>query len=180
MSKAAAFLKKELREMIPPTLFFLVVFETVVLARSLMRAGSGGGPGDDLSLTTPGAALIGALVMGKAILIADALPMFRWFRRRRAVNVAWRVLLYLVVVLFFQALEELIPLARERGLGDALGGLLDEIDWARFWATHLVLAIFLVLYAFATATIEVIGRERFRERFFGGEAGDGASEGSAS
>lgn len=166
MSKLTAFLKKEFREMVPPTLFFFVVFETVVLARSLM------GHEQDISMTTTGAAAVGALVMGKAILVADALPLFRWFRRRLVVNVAWRALLYMLVTLVFQVLEELIPLARREGLGAAVSELGGDIHWPRLWATHILLAVFLLFYSFATAAIEVIGEERFRALFFGGRSLD--------
>ena len=167
MSKTLAFLKKEFLEMLPPTIFFFVVFEIVVFARSLM----GGEP--EASMTTTAGALIGALIVGKSILIADALPLLRWFREKRLIlNVLWRVFLYLAIVFLFQVLEELIPLLRKYdGLAAASSHLLEEIHWTRFWATHLLLAVFLILYSFMTALISVIGTNRFREVFFGRKSG---------
>jgi hypothetical protein len=121
------------------------------------------------SLTTTAAAVIGALVIGKSILITDALPLFQWFREKRLIlNVVRRVFLYLGIVLVFQVLEELIPLVSKcHGLAAALSHLTEEIQWPRFWATHLILAVFLVFHSFATAPIGVIGDDRFREVFFG-------------
>ncbi|MGH0032197.1 MAG: hypothetical protein ACQGVC_20595 [Myxococcota bacterium] len=163
MSRTLAFLKKELLEMIPPTVFFLVVFHVVVLGRSLL------GGGTAISMTTAAAATVGALVVGKSILIADALPLFRLFRERRLIyNILWRVFLYLCVVLVFQVLEELVPRAIESGL-PSLDQLAAEIDWARFWGTHLVLALFLVFYTVVTALIEIIGERRCLEILFGWE-----------
>lgn len=63
MSKALAFLKKEFLALLPPTIFFFVVFHTVVFGRSLIGVGS------DFSVATSTAATIGALILGKSILI---------------------------------------------------------------------------------------------------------------
>jgi hypothetical protein len=167
MSKALAILKREFLEILPPTTFFLVVFYVVVLTRSLM------GETVEISMDTYLAATVAALVVGKAVLIADALPLFRWFSRRPLVfNVAWRSLLYLSAVLLLQLLEELIPLIREHGrVAAAIGALVAETDWTRFWATHLLFVLFVVCYCLGTAMIGVIGRERFLETFLGWKRG---------
>jgi hypothetical protein len=162
MSKAIAFVKKELLELLPPTIFFLVVFYLVVFTRSLIRESEG------IPMRTYTAATVGALVVGKAILIADALPAFRWFREKRLIfNVAWRTLLYLVVALLLQTLEELGPRIPRDGLTAAIEGFVDETPWTLFWATHLLFATFLAIYSLLTAMIEIIGRERFLAVFFG-------------
>lgn len=166
-----AFLKRELLEMLPPTLFFLLVFQVVVLVRRLLAEEAG------LYLTTSATAVVGALILGKSILVADALPLFRFFRSERLIyNVVWRTLLYLAVALAFQLAEELIPLASKYGgLGAALGNLARETDWTRFWVTHAVLALFLSFYAFTTALIGVIGVRRFLRVFFGWRGDEGAA-----
>jgi hypothetical protein len=163
VSKALAFLKNEFLKLLPPTIFFFVVFHTVVFVRSLIGAGSG------FSMTTSTAATIGALILGKSILIADALPLFRWFRDPRLIlNVVWRVFLYLAIVLGFQILGELIPLlSKYGGLSAAGEQLIEEIHWPRFWATHLLLAMFLAFYSVSTALIEIIGESRCLEIFLG-------------
>jgi hypothetical protein len=90
MSKALAFLKKEALEMLPPTVFFFVVFEWIVFTRSLM-----GSSQSNLTLTTTSGAILGGLILGKSILIADALPLFKWFGKKRLIlNVLWRIVLY--------------------------------------------------------------------------------------
>ncbi len=163
MSKTLAFIKKEFIEMLTPTIFFFVVFEVVLFARSLM------GVEQQFSLTTTGGVVVAALIVGKSVLIADALPLFRWFRvPRLIVNVFWRTLLYMLIVLMFQIIEELIPLlGKYDGLAASASHLRDEIHWPRFWATHLIFAVFLIHYSFVTALISVIGTDRFREVFLG-------------
>jgi hypothetical protein len=74
-SGIVAFLLKEVREMIPPALFFAVGFNIIVLTTQLIL--------DDY-LVQLGSFLIAtaaALVVGKAVLIADALPFLRRFDR---------------------------------------------------------------------------------------------------
>jgi len=167
MNKTLAFIKKEFLEMLTPTIFFFVVFEIILFARSMM------GIEQQFSLTSTTAVIIGALIVGKSVLIADALPLFHWFSEPRLIfNVLWRVLLYLLVVLMFQILEELIPLlSKYDGLAAAASHLSDEVHWPRFWATHLIFAVFLVHYCAITALISVIGKNRFREVFFGRSQG---------
>jgi hypothetical protein len=163
MSRVLAFLKKEFLELLPPTIFFFVAFHVVVFTRSLSGKDLG------ISMASSAAATIAALIVGKSILIADALPLFEWFRDKRLIyNVAWRVFLYLCVVLLFQMLEELIPLVTKYGgLASASGHLIDEIHWPKFWATHIVLDVFLVVYSVVTAMIGVIGGDRCLEIFLG-------------
>lgn len=161
-STTASFLKKEIAELIPPTVFFFIVFELVVVVRSLL------GSGLDVSMSTTGAALLGALIVGKSILLIDATPMFHWFRQPRLiVNVLWRTLLYVVLALVFQLLEELIPLVRGSGsFASALSDFRGTVDWTIFWATHLFLVVFVSLYSFITTLIDLIGEHRAIEALF--------------
>lgn len=162
MSKTLAFIKKEILEMLPPTLYALVAFSIVVYARILM------GSHPNLSLTNYTAAIIGALIVGKSVLIADALPLFKWFRKRLIINVAWRVLLYMSIIFLFQLLEELIPLwSKYDSFISAASHLFDEVVWSRFWASHIILSMFIIFYSFITAMIGVIGYDQFIKVFFG-------------
>jgi hypothetical protein len=72
-SRLLAFLIKELREVVPPTVFFAVGFNIIVLTTDLILA-------DYLvSFGSFMVATITALVVGKAVLVANALPFLRRF-----------------------------------------------------------------------------------------------------
>ena len=163
MSKSLSFIKKEFLELLPPTIYALVIFSIMVYTRSLL------GSELNFSMQTYTASVIGALIVGKSILIADALPLFKWFREKRLIlNVIWRTLLYMSIIFLFQFLEEFIPLwSKYGGLATAASHLQDEVLWPRFWATHITLALLMFFYSFITALINVIGRERFIKIFFG-------------
>ena len=162
MKKTLLFIKKELLEMLPPTIFFLVMFNIVLFVRTLMAEEYG------IAVTSAAAAAILALIFGKSILIADALPLFNWFRERRLIhNIVWRICLYLTIVLAFQFLEELIPLLSQYDtMAIASEHLMEEIDWPQFWTSHIIMAILLVFYILATEVIRVIGRKEFIKMMF--------------
>jgi hypothetical protein len=157
MKKALLFLKKEFLEMLPPTIFFLVVFHLVAFIRSLMAEHFG------ITLASSTGATIGALVVGKSILIADATPLFHWFARKRLIyNIIWRIFLYFIIVLLFQFLEELIPLiSKYESVSSAIEHVFGEIKWARFWVIHIIVMIFMVIYTLTTGVIEAIGCKEY-------------------
>lgn len=163
MNKLLVFLKHELLELLPPTIYFLVVFHVIAFARALMIKQYG------ITLSSTAAATIGALIVGKSILIADKLPVMNWFRQDRLViNVIWRTLVYVLIVLVFQFLEELIPLISKYGtISGAIGRLFEEINWYRFWATHIIFIVFLIFFNLATAVIDTFGRDELLNVFFG-------------
>lgn len=162
MKKALIFLQHEFLEMLPPTIFFFVVFHIILFMRSLMAKQ------DDITVTSSTAATIGALLVGKSILIADALPLCHWFRQKRLIyNIAWRIGIYAIIVLLLQFLEELLPLLSKYGaISTASEYVIEEIRWPRFWAVHIILIVCLCVYTVATEVIGVIGRAQFIEIFF--------------
>ena len=72
-SRLAAFVIKQLREVLPPTLFFVIGFNLIVLTTQLVLA--------DYLIHFANFMLvaISALVVGKAVLVANALPFLRRF-----------------------------------------------------------------------------------------------------
>ena len=162
MKKILIFLKHEFLEMLPPTIFFFVVFHVIAFTRALMAKQYG------IPISSSAAATIGALIVGKAILITDALSFVNWFRQKRLIyNVAWRTFLYVILVLLFQFFEELIPLISKYGaVSTASEHLIEEITWPRFWAIHIYVLVFLVIYNVATGVIDAIGRQEILKILF--------------
>ena len=68
MHKTFAFIKHEFLEVLPPTIFFFLAFNIIWLTSALMLQQYGL---DTWALTK---ATVGALVVGKVVLIADKLP----------------------------------------------------------------------------------------------------------
>jgi hypothetical protein len=68
-----AFIIKELKEMLPPTVFFAVGFNLIVLTTNLLLADYLATFGSFIVATTT------ALVVGKAVLVAHTIPFLRRF-----------------------------------------------------------------------------------------------------
>ena len=163
MSKFVEKLKEEIGTILPPTIFFFIMLHIVALERSLMLKGSG------VPLLSSLAVTIAALTLGKAVLLADALPLVnRYPDKPLAYNVVWKTAIYLIAATVVHYLENLYDFWKETGgLVAANQKLLAEIVWPHFWATELLLLVILFMYCTTRELIRVIGRDEVREMFFG-------------
>src|SRR5881396_2898689 len=110
MTKLSTTLKKEFFELLPPTIFFFVALHIVAFVRVLMLKGTGISPLSSLWIA------VAALILGKAVLIADMLPMINRFPNKPLIyNVAWKTLIYLLMATLIHYLERLVDFWREAG-----------------------------------------------------------------
>lgn len=162
LSRATSFVVKEVREALPATILFLFLFHMVALTRAVSVGDYSFGA---LRATT---ATVGALLVAKAILVAEALPIARLPSRRRAAQVAWRVVLFGLMVLVFRLVEEIVPLVVEHGeLPGAVRALAQEISWPIFWVTTMWVLGGVFFYCVAAELVHELGAGKVREIFFG-------------
>jgi hypothetical protein len=162
-SKAIAKLKEELFALLPPTIFFLVTLNIVAIIRSLMLRGEGIPP---LSLVT---VAISALVLGKAVLLADMLPTINRFPDRPLIyNVTWKTAIYMAVSLLLHYMEHLIEFSlKAGGLASGNHQLWAEIIWPHFWAIQILLFILISTYCTIHEFVRLLGREKVMRILFG-------------
>ena len=165
MKKVLQFLKREFLEMLPPTIFFMVAFHIVVYIRFLMI--------DKYVITFTASlfATVNALVIGKSILVADSLPLFRLLSKKRIIYVMiLKIIVYSAIVLLFQFLEEFIPAISKFGsISSAMGHIAGDINWPRFWAFHIIYILFLLPYLLGTTIMSEVGKDKFFNLLFGRE-----------
>jgi len=157
---------REIREAIPPSLFFLALFHLLGVTRAVALG--------DYSFTALRAAgaTVGALIVAKAILIVEALPMAKRFSRRLLVQVLWKTLLYSAMVLLFRVAEDVIPLAWKHGsLRAGFAAMSSDISWPLFFVLTLWVVGGLFLYCLAAELVRAIGARRVRELLFGASSG---------
>lgn len=163
MKKFLSFLKKEIVELFPPFLYFFVVFHILFFAKSIIQ--------EEYGITTSSyiQATIGALIVGKSILLANAFPILNLFRDKRLIyNIIWRVILYLVFVLFIKYIEEIIPLLSKGGaFNDSSKEVLNAMKNAKSMVVDIILILFLFIYVIAEELIQIIGKKEFKSLFFG-------------
>ena len=166
MSKLSAKMKEEIYELIPPTIFFFIALHMVALFRVLMLKGTG------ITLGTSASVTVAALILGKAVVIADLLPFInRYPDKPLAYNVAWKTTIYVLIAMIVHYLERLVDFWREAG-GFIAGNekLLSEIVWPHFWAIQMFLVVVILMYCTMREVVRAIGGDKVRRMFFGPHA----------
>ncbi len=112
---------------------------------------------------------VAALILGKAVLIADMLPVINRFPNKPLIyNVAWKTLIYLLVATLIHYLERLVDFWRQAGsLVAGNEKLLSEMVWPHFWAIQIILLVLIVMYCTMHELVRVIGKEKVLRIFFG-------------
>ena len=163
MSKLTEKLKEEFIALLPPAIFFFVALHLVAFVRVLMLEGTG------ISATTSISVTIAALIIAKAVLLADLLPFINRYPRKPLVyNIAWKTVIYMLAASLIHYAERLIEFSREAG-GIVAGNekLLAGMVWPHFWAIQIFLLVLILMYCTMRELIRVIGREKVRQIFFG-------------
>ncbi len=85
MSKFLQIVRHEFIQVLPPTIFFFVAFNVITITKALMLQQYG------IDFSGFAAATIGALLVGKVVLVADKLRLINRFPDRPLIyNVAWK------------------------------------------------------------------------------------------
>lgn len=163
MTKLSDKLKEELIALLPPMIFFFISLHLIAFVRVLMLKGTGISVGTSVSVT------LAALIIAKAVLIADLLPFINRYPHKPLVyNVAWKTAIYFLAAAFVHYLERLFDYWREAGgLVASNEKLLSEIVWPHFWAIQIFLLVLILMYCTMRELVRAIGKERVRQIFFG-------------
>ena len=175
MSKATEKIKEEFLALLPPTIFFFIALNIVALVRRLMTEGTGLPPSSFAEIA------VGALIIGKAVLLADLWPAINRFPDRPLVyNIGWKTLIYYVVATVIHYLERLYDAAKQAG-GIAAGNekLLAEMIWPHFIAIQIILLALILNYCVIRELGRVLGEQRMIDIFFRERASRPAVAGQA-
>src|SRR5262245_60816141 len=163
MHRALEKLTEEFFAVLPPTIFFFVSLHIIAFVRALIAKGS------QIALLSTISMTVAALILGKAVLIADHLPGINLYPHKPLVyNVAWKTAIYMLVAAVIHYLERLFEFSRQAG-GVVAGNekLLAEIVWPHFWALQIILFLLILMYCVGCELVRVIGRDKVMRMFFG-------------
>jgi hypothetical protein len=159
-------LKRELREYAVLSAYLYVCFGAIILYKTAILGGAG------ISFTPFGLAAVKALILGKFILLGQAVRLGDRYDRRRIVYViAYKALLYLLLLIVLSVLEEaVVGLIHGQtiaaSLAEHLAGRLPQI-----LATSLIMLLVLVPYLASNEVNAALGEGRLWALLFEHRAG---------
>jgi len=161
-SGLTAFLFKELKEVVPPTLFFAVGFNLIVLTIDLILADYVSTFLSFLVATTT------ALVVGKSVLVADAMPFLRRFDTAPIIQpVLFKTSVYWAVVFVVRFLEKLVEYFFA---GGTFGGIPEYVvthfTWHRFAAIQIWIFVLFLIYTSVVELNAALGAGQLTKIFF--------------
>ena len=163
MDKTLAFIKKEFFEVLPAFIFFLIMFHVLIVTRALTLKAYG------INAHMTAAAVIGAFIVAKAILIADRLPFLNLYPAKPLIwNAVLKTLAFGIITFLFLFIEEILH--QQHLYGSFTVGyehLQKDVMWPAFYAREIWITILLLFYCSAVELARVIGAEKVKEIFFG-------------
>lgn len=157
-------IRHEFEELIPPVLYFLVTFNLIAFSHGLVVEGYRYWTAGFVSAT------VRALLMGKAVLLADVTPFVDRFAKKPLIyNTLWKTGIYTIASLIIQYLEAVIGFyLKYRDLAEANRLVFHETNWTKFWAIHIWLVVLLLIYVAVRELSGALGDRQLRRIFFGG------------
>jgi hypothetical protein len=152
--RTGTFLLHEFLEILPPTIFFFIGFNLIVLTTNLILADYGGQVASFMIAT------VSALVVGKAVLVANALPAIRRYDRAPLIRpILFKTVFYWAAVFIVRLLEHWIEYLR--GGDYVFGGFLKHetatFSWGHFIAVQLWIFVLFLIYVTASEFNRLFG-----------------------
>jgi len=152
--RTGAWFLHELREMLPPTIFFAVGFNLIVLTTNLILAEY------SVAFASFMLATAAALVVGKSVLVANAMPFLRSYDRAPLIQpILFKTAVYWAIVFVARLLEHFIRfwLIEHNPVGDFLPHMIATFSWHRFAAIQLWILVLFLIYVTASELNHLFG-----------------------
>jgi hypothetical protein len=151
----------EFREVLPPTIFFFIGFNFIVFTTNLLVAQY------YVAVSSFMLATVAALVVGKAVLVANHMPLLRRYDRAPLIQpILFKTAFYWVIVFLARLLERFVHFALE---GNPPRGffpyLITTFSWHRFSAISLWLLVLFLIYVTASELSQLFGPGELRRLF---------------
>jgi hypothetical protein len=167
ISRAVDFAVEEFREALPPIVFFLVGFNLIELTTQLFLADYMARLANYMIATTM------ALIVGKAVLVADVLPFIRRFDSAPMIwPTLFKTLVYWAVVFAARFLEGLLEYLVGGGtIAQIPEHITEHFSWHRFVAIQLWILVLFLIYTTLKELNTRLGPGTLARMFFGRRAG---------
>jgi len=154
---------RELREAAPPTIFFFIGFNFIVLTTNLLVADYA------VAVSNFMLATVAALVVGKAVITANAMPFLKLFDRAPLIlPILFKTAVYWIAVLITRLMERFVSFTVVAGNGpdEFIQHLLSSFSWHRFTAISLWIFVLFLIYVTAAEFSQLFGPAEMRRLLF--------------
>ena len=152
--RAGAFLLREFCEMSPPTIFFFIGFNLIVLTTNLILADS------SVAFASFMLATGGALIVGKSVLVANAMTLLRRYDRGPLIRpILFKTVFYWAIVFIARLLEHFIRfwLIEHNPVGEFLPHMISTFSWHHFAAIQIWILVLFLIYVTASELNHLFG-----------------------
>jgi len=159
--RVSAWLLHELYDILPPVIFFFIGFNLIVLTTNLILADYSMAVGNFMLATAA------ALVVGKAVLVADTMPFLgRYDRAPLLEPILYKTLVYWAFVFVARLLEALVEFCvKGHPLREFLPHLASTFSWHRFAAIQIWIMVLFLIYVTASELNRLFGAGELRRIF---------------
>jgi hypothetical protein len=154
---------RELRGALPPTIFFFVGFNFIVLTTNLL-VGRYAAAVSSFMLAT-----VAALVVGKAVISANAMPFIKLFDRAPLIQpILFKTTIYWIATVITRLVERFVRFCVIEGKwpGDFATYLISDFSWQRFSAISLWILVLFLIYVTASEFSQLFGPAEMRRLMF--------------
>ena len=157
-AKAGRLWLREMRHLLPPTIYFFCAFNVIVLTTNLLARTYW------FALSTFLTATLLALLVGKAVLVANKVRGIDRFRGAPLIKpILFKTVFYSLVVLVFRIVELMIHFSFDSdGFRVAFDEAIEAFTWRRFAAIQIWLFICFLIYVTATELSAAMGPGELR------------------
>jgi len=161
-ARTIALSPREVKEALPSIIFFSIGFNLIQLTKQLVLDAY------RVQFANYTVATLGALLVGKAVLVANALPFFRRFDTAPLIRpILFKTIIYWLVVALLRLLERVI----EYWIGGGrLGGIPQYLQvhfpWHQFFAVQIWFLTLFLVYTTAVELNTLFGEGEIKRIFF--------------
>jgi hypothetical protein len=164
LARIGQILLHELHEIWPPTLFFFIGFNLILFTKRLILSAY------LIQFTGFAIATVSALIVGKAVLVADLMPFLRRFDGAPlAQPILFKTAVYSFFVFVARLLEAFIDYllaGGAAGRGRYIEQQLGSFSWHQFIATQMWIVVLFLIYVTASEINRLLGDGELFKIFF--------------
>ena len=152
----------QVKHVLPPTIFFFVGFNLILWTKHLILREH------NIEFSGFVVATLAALLVGKAVLVTDNLPLMRRFDGRPLIQpILFKTAIYWWCILVVRLAEELIYFLVGGGaISDFPTFLIEHFSWPRFLSIQIWLMVLFLVYVTAHELNTLFGDGELRRLFF--------------